>query len=165
MGKIAMNKEHLIQAIIKSLNCDHQSLLLAARAAHSAATDSENSPDNKYETLALESSYIAQGQANRASEIRQTLDLYRNLTAKNFNIGDKVYLTALVVIESNQGCRRSLFLGPAAGGLKVIVDQEEVVLITPDSPLGRDLLGKEVGDIIGVLVAGLLIEYELITLR
>lgn len=111
MGKIEMNKGHLIQAIIQSLNCDHQSLLRAARAAHNATTDSENSPDNKYETLALESSYIAQGQANRASEIRKALDLYRSLPVKNFTAEDRVYLTALVAIESNQGYRRSFFSG------------------------------------------------------
>jgi transcription elongation GreA/GreB family factor len=164
MVKIEMNKEILIQAIIKQLNADQQSLLQAARTAHLAATDPENSPDNKYETLALESSYIAQGQANRALDIRQAIDLYRQLTLRDFSDSDNVYLTALVVLEADSGSRKNFFLGPAAGGLKVEVDQEEVVVITPESPLGRDLLGKEIGDSVTITVGCLMTEYELITL-
>ena len=164
MVKIEMNKEILIQAITKQLDADHQALLHAARTAHLAATDPENSPDNKYETLALESSYIAQGQANRALDIRQAIDLYRQLSLRDFSDSDNVYLTALVVLEADSGSRKNFFLGPAAGGLKVAVDQEEVVVITPESPLGRDLLGKEVGDSVTITVGSLMTEYELITL-
>lgn len=164
MVKIKMNKDILLQIIIKQLNEDQQALLQAARAAHLAATDPENSPDNKYETLALESSYIAQGQANRALEIRQAIDLYRQLPLRNFTDNDSVYLTALVVVEADSGSRKTFFLGPAAGGLKLSVDQEEVVVITPESPLGRDLLGKEIGDFVAISVGRLITEYELITL-
>lgn len=159
-----MDKELLIKNIIDHLNRDRRLLLQAAQTAHQAATDPENLPDNKYETLALESSYVAQGQANRAQEITQALDLYRKLFLRRFSSDDHVYLTALVVIESGAGVRRSLFLGPAAGGLKVEFNGCEVVVITPESPLGRDLIGKEVGDVIEIVVDGSSIEYELIEL-
>jgi transcription elongation GreA/GreB family factor len=162
--KSKMNKGHLVQIIIDRLNDDHQSLLNAARSAHLAATDPENSPDNKYETLALESSYIAQGQANRALEIRKSLNSYRQLQVRSFSESDNVYLTALVVLESEDKVKKTLFLGPAAGGLKVLVDQNVVVVITPDSPLGRDLLGKQIGDSVETMVDGELIEYELVAL-
>jgi transcription elongation GreA/GreB family factor len=39
-----------------------------------------------------------------------------------------------------------VFLGPAAGGLKVEEGGEEIIVITPGSPLGRALLGKSAGD-------------------
>ena len=159
-----MNKASLVQAIIEQLNCDYLSLLHAAQTAHLAATDPENSPDNKYETLALESSYIAQGQANRAVEIRLALDLYRQLSLRHFNNNDCVYMTALVDIESTNGCRRRLFLGPAAGGLKIVIENSTVVVMTPDSPLGRGLLGKEVGDRIEIIVDNVSTEYELLSL-
>ena len=159
-----MNKALLIQTIIDRLNHDRQLLLQAAKAAHQAATDPENLPDNKYETLALESSYLAQGQANRAQEITRALELYRNLTVRRFTSDDQVYLSALVVIESGRGIRRSLFLGPAAGGLKVEFNDYVVVVITPESPLGKDLLGKEIGDVVEIAVDGSLIAYELIEL-
>ena len=104
------------------------------------------------------------GQANRAQEIAQTMDIYRQLSIRRFSSDDHVYLTALMVIESRPGVRRSLFLGPAAGGLKVEFNGCEVVVITPESPLGRDLPGKEIGDVIEITVDGSSIEYELIEL-
>lgn len=113
-----MNKETLIKAIIERLCHDQKLFFQAAQTAHKAATDPENIPDNKYETLALESSYLAQGQANRAQDLQHAIDLYTNLTVRRFSDGDQVYLSALVVIESEEGNRRSIFLGPAAGGLK-----------------------------------------------
>ena len=160
-----MDKKLLIHTIIERLSHDHQLLLNAARAAHLAATDPENAPDNKYETLALESSYIAQGQANRAQDLKLALSLYRNLNIRRFTDSDPLFLTALIVIESRNGNRRVLFLGPAAGGLKVVCDNVEIVVITPGSPLGKDLLGKELGDIIEIKVDGSLIDYELIGLE
>lgn len=164
IGKIDMDKNLLIHAIIERLSHDHQVLLNAARTAHLAATDPENTPDNKYETLALESSYLAQGQANRAQELKLAVTLYRNLNVRQFTDTDPVFLTALIVVESRSGNRRVLFLGPAAGGLTVVCSGVEVVVITPGSPLGKDLLGKERGDSIEIEVDGCLIDYELIGL-
>lgn len=159
-----MDKRNILHKIIEHLIHDQQLLMTAARAAHQAATDPENTPDNKYETLALESSYVAQGQANRAQEVLHALNLYRKLQIRSFSDEDPVYLTALIEIESGSGNRRVLFLGPAAGGLKVTVNEEDIVVITPDSPLGKDLLGKEVGDLIEIEVEGSIIEYELVQL-
>lgn len=160
-----MNKETLIKAIIERLRHDQKLFFQAAQTAHKAATDPENIPDNKYETLALESSYLAQGQANRAQDLQHAIDLYTNLMVRRFSDGDQVYLSALVVIESEEGNRRSIFLGPAAGGLKIQYDNREIIVITPESPLGRDLLGKEVGDSLEIKVDNSVIEYELIELH
>lgn len=159
-----MDKQDIIHLIIERLVHDQQLLMKAARTAHKAATDPENTPDNKYETLALESSYVAQGQANRAQEVLQALNLYRNLSTRRFSDTDSVFLTALIEIEAKNGNRRTLFLGPAAGGLKVTLKEQDVVVITPESPLGNDLLGKEVGDLITIVVSGSMIEYELVQL-
>ena len=93
-----MNKESLVRAIIQHLKHDQTIFLQAAQAAHKAATDPENIPDNKYETLALESSYLAQGQANRAQELQRAIDLFNNLSVRQFDDDARVYISALVVI-------------------------------------------------------------------
>ncbi len=76
-----MKKELLLNRIITILTEDLKILTAAAKTAHAAATHEECVPDNKYDTTGLEASYVAQGQANRAQEIRQTLELYRALNA------------------------------------------------------------------------------------
>ncbi len=141
-----MTKQQLLQAIIAGLEADLALFLVAARTAHAAATHEECIPDNKYDTTALEASYIAQGQANRAQEIRLSLDAYRNLTLQAFDDETPVRLTALVTLEDEEGNERRLFLGPKAGGMKVADADGEIVVVTPSSPLGRSLLGRRTGD-------------------
>ena len=141
-----MSKELIIQEIITTLSAGLAVLTSASRAAHAAATHAECLPDNKYDTTALEASYIAQGQANRAQEIRVALECYRTLTLHVFSDDTPIRLTALVTLEGGEGDVRRLFLGPQAGGMKIVDADGEVVVITPGSPLGRSLLGLRTGD-------------------
>jgi transcription elongation GreA/GreB family factor len=141
-----MTKEQLKQQIITTLESDLAVFATAARAAHEAATNEECQPDNKYDTTALEASYIAQGQANRAQEIRIALELYRNLEMQQFDDETPIRLTALVTLEDAEGNCRTVFLGPQAGGLKIDDGGDGIVVITPQSPLGRSLLGRSLDD-------------------
>lgn len=144
----SINKEALRDQIMTRLKADHVLLLQAAKTAHAAATHDENIPDNKYATLGLEASYVAQGQANRAQEILLALQLFRQLTLSVFSEQSAIRLTAVVQLEDEEGRIRLVFLAPAAGGLCLKVDRAEIMLITPASPLGRELLGKQSGDLI-----------------
>jgi transcription elongation GreA/GreB family factor len=147
-----MNKTQIHQLIIEQLTLDLAVQFNAAKAAHEASTHEENIPDNKYETLALEASYVAQGQANRAQEIRRALEVYKQLTLQNFDDESSIGLTALVIMVDDNAISKTVFIGPLEGGMK-LVDQitgTEIVVITPASPLGRDLIGRRVGDQINI---------------
>lgn len=141
-----MTKEQIVKEIITVLSADLTVFSTAARAAHAAATHTECLPDNKYDTTALEASYIAQGQANRAQEIRAALECYRALTLHSFNDDTPIRLTALVSLEDEEGSVRQFFLGPQSGGMKITAGDSEIVIITPVSPLGHRLLGLRNGD-------------------
>lgn len=141
-----MRKTDLLDMIIATLCADHAMLTEAAKTAHAAATHVECLPDNKYDTTGLEASYIAQGQANRAQDIRRSLESYRNLNVRTFDEETPIRLTALITIEADDSSCRTVFLGPDAGGLKLVEGNTEYLVITPDSPLGRALLGKVCGD-------------------
>ena len=140
-----MNKTELIEQIISQLSHDLDVFTTAAKTAHEASIHEENLPDNKYDTLALEASYVAQGQANRASEIRQAIDAYKNLTLHQSDT-EEIRLTSLITLEDKDGAYKLVFIGPLEGGMKIINHQAEVILITPGSPLGTALIGKTVGD-------------------
>jgi len=141
-----MTKEELLRRIVALLSDDLALLTSAARAAHAAATHEECIPDNKYDTTALEASYIAQGQANRAQEIRGALASYRALALRAFDDDTPIRLSALVTLEDEVGRCKRFFLGPEAGGLKIPDNDGEIVVITPASPLGRALIGRVAGD-------------------
>lgn len=122
----------------------------AAKAAHEAAIHEENIPDNKYDTLSLEASYVAQGQANRAQEIKLALQAYRGLSLQSFDASAEIRLTALVTLEGDDGAPKTVFIGPQEGGLKLLLGGEEVLVITAGSPMGRELIGKSLGDTVEI---------------
>lgn len=157
-----MNKQALLSQIIVRLESDYALLLQAAKTSHAAATHEENIPDNKYATLGLEASYLAQGQANRAQDILGALKAFRQMVLQEFSLDSKIRLTALVELEDDEGRNRLVFLGPAAGGLRLDFEQEEIMVITPESPLGRGLLGKQAGDQI-IVKTGVMREYEIVS--
>lgn len=155
-----MNKPELLQRIIAQLSHDLEVFFTAAKTAHEAATSEENIPDNKYCTLALEASYVAQGQANRAQEIRQSIEIYKQLSLVP---GDEtIRLTSLVTVEAGDGSRKTVFIGPLEGGLRIMDDQSEIMIITPASPLGRELLGKSPGDTAVIATGSGRMDYEIL---
>ena len=157
-----MNKAEILQGIIAQLSRNLTVLLSGAKAAHEASTHEENIPDNKYETLALEASYVAQGQANRAQEVREALEVYKQLTLRPFDGDTDIRLTALVTLESGDGVTRTVFIGPREGGLKVSAGPTEIVVITPGSPLGGELICKNVGDLVTAGTGDNRPEYEIV---
>jgi transcription elongation GreA/GreB family factor len=156
-----MTKPELLQRIITRLTHDLDVFLTAAKTSHQAATDEENIPDNKYCTLALEASYVAQGQANRAQELRQSLEIYKQLPLAPDS--ETIRLTSLVVIEAADGSCKTLFLGPLEGGLRIVDGRDEIMIITPASPLGRELIGKESGDTVVVATGVGRQEYDIVS--
>lgn len=145
-----MDKTHLLQLILEQLTHDLAVQFNAAKTAHETSTHEENIPDNKYETLALEASYVAQGQANRAQEIKMALETYKQLTLRQFDDDSAIRLTALVTLVCADATTRRLFIGPLEGGMKVVDQLDEIVIITPASPLGRALIGKTVGNLVRI---------------
>lgn len=159
-----MTKLQILRLIVEQLTQDLAVQFNAAKAAHEASTHEENIPDNKYETLALEASYVAQGQANRAQEIRRALEAYKQLTLQNFEDSNAIGLTALVTLSDADDTTRTVFIGPLEGGLKVVdeLSGTEIVVITPASPLGRDLIGKSVGDPVRIGIGRGRKEFEIV---
>ena len=52
--------------------------VVAANNAHQAATDDQSVAETQYDTLAIEQSYLAEGQSRRVDEIRYTIELINN---------------------------------------------------------------------------------------
>lgn len=143
---MTLDKATLLSRIVSALELDAEVLRRAAQAAYEAATAEENIAENKYDTLGLEASYLATGQARRTAEIRQALLTYQQLLLREYDPVRGVQVSNLVTLEDEDGGQRVLFLGPEAAGLKIGEGDERVTVITPRSPLGQQLVGKKVED-------------------
>ncbi len=143
---LTMDKVLLQQLVLDRLADDLRHTEQAARVAHETATHEENIAENKYDTLGLEASYLATGQARRAEAIRQAMTQWRSFRPRAFEPGQDIQIGALVSLVDANDQQQLLFLGPDGGSMKLVSEGQEVQVISGDAPLGRALLGKSEGD-------------------
>lgn len=142
-----MQKSVVRDAIVAQLQ---RELDLQSRAAHDSrdeATSAENKAEGKYDMRSQEAAYLAEGQARLAGEIAEAITLYRAMELPDFSTGRPAALGALITLETD-GRRTAYFLGPRSGGLEITHDNATCLVVSPSSPLGRQLLGRVMGDLL-----------------
>lgn len=157
-----MNKQSVLEKIRAKMAEEADTLIKGARLAHEYATDGDSKAENKYDTRVLEASYLAEAQAKLAAETLQSVAAYRALEVREFVAGDRIALTALVELKRDEE-RRLYFIGPKGGGLTIEHEGRSIVLITPTSPLGQRLLGKQAGDYFDMQTEHAVCGYEIIS--
>ncbi|MDX9732160.1 MAG: GreA/GreB family elongation factor [Bdellovibrionales bacterium] len=157
-----IDKKKLVSHIVSQLERDLEALRAAALETYAAATNEESKPENKYDTRALEASYLAGAQAKRVLDIEASLTIYKFLELKEFTHNSMVESTALVEIDL-EGRRSVVFIVPARGSLTVKFETHTIQVITPVSPLGEALVGLKAGDTATVEKPDEVLEYEIIS--
>ena len=140
-----MNKRAIIKKIVAKLVSELEVYFRAAEYARAEATHEQNKAENKYDTRGLEASYLARGQSRQAADIEKAIVEFEKLDGRTFASGEGIALGALVELEHG-GEKSYYFLGPRAGGTEVIHDRKEILVITPQSPLGEQLMGRKQGE-------------------
>ena len=157
-----MNKKTVHQLIIDKLRIDLGVAERAAQTAYETATHEENIAENKYDTLGLEASYLATGQARRMEEIRQARAAYQQLLLRDYDPQRGIQVSNLVTLEAENGTCQQLFLGPEGAGLKIGQGAQLVTVITPRSPLGQRLIGKVEEDEVSLVLGGVCQSYYIL---
>jgi transcription elongation GreA/GreB family factor len=142
---MSLNKNALRAAILAALREEQARQARAAADAHEEATSEESRPENKWDTHSQEAAYLAEGQSRQVQEAAEAIGLFAVLPLPAFSATDPAALGAVVTLDSG-GSPARYFLGPRAGGLTVATAAGEVMVLTPQSPLGRQVLGRRVGD-------------------
>jgi transcription elongation GreA/GreB family factor len=157
-----MQKAQIIKQIVASLSKNLGVLEKAARASHAEATHESSKAESKYDTRGLEAAYLAGGQARQAMEILDSIKLYEALTAKDFAADEPIDLSALVELAAD--CARTMyFIGPKNGGLEIEHQRTEITVITPQSPLGQNLMGKKAGQRWTAKLGGSVVKYHIVS--
>jgi transcription elongation GreA/GreB family factor len=144
------DKAALRTELLARLQSDLETLERAHRATREGATHEEAKPENDKDTRALEQSYLARGQARRIEELRASIAEVGGMPVRAF--GDEPAALGALVTVDDEGDESTLLLAPAGGGARLADGAVQVV--TPQSPLGRAVLGKRPGDEVEVVLAG-----------
>jgi transcription elongation GreA/GreB family factor len=155
-----VKKHTVVKAIRAQLESELNGLIQMTAMSRDEATGGESKAENKYDTRALEASYLAAGQGQRLEDLRKLVGWYAAF--QNARPFDRVSAGALVHIEDEEGLQKWLFVAPS-GGNKVQVDAHVVHVISLHSPLGRALAGKQKDDASTVNSPRGLIEVEVLS--
>lgn len=143
------NKIEIVELIIQQLESTLKNCEQAANNAHLAAVDDQSVAETQYDTLAIESAYLAEGQSRRLLAIKAEINDYQAISHTLVNTNA---ITIGSLICAYQQCIKHketphwYFIGPSAGGNKVSYSSHNITIVTLASPLGKALLGKQVDD-------------------
>ena len=129
-----ISKEQVLQGFIHQFKAERDSLVQSAKAAHLAATHDESKAEDRHDTFAIESSYLAAGQAVRVAELEDTVrefEAYLVATAPHIQVG-----RGTLVTYDYDGVASVALIALLGGGSKIRIGSQTVQVLTLKSPLG-----------------------------
>lgn len=141
-----MNKYLLIEQLLDILRAELVSTLDAVNQARDHAVHEQSKPENQYDTLALEASYLAHGQSVRAAELQRQMTVLKHLKFTEYVPDTTVVVGTIVQIKDVAAHIQWLWLLPVCGGIVLHYEDIGITTITPDAPLGHKILGCYAGD-------------------
>lgn len=156
----SIDKRKVILAVIEKIEAEMNVLRAAIQDAHTAATHEETQAKSKYDTFALESSYLANGQTKRFGELEAALTYFKSI--QSAPVSQRIGFNTLVRLSKNEKEPSTVLLAKHGGGIQVQVGKESITVITDASPLGGQLMGANRGDVFEIKAKGLETEYEVI---
>lgn len=138
-----IDKQQIVRLIQQHLQQELQVIQQSAAAASSGAKHEDAIAKSKYDTHGLELSYLAGAQAERARLIRGQI---RALQALTFSQGDFVAVGSLVRTDCPSDSQHYYFLCQQGAGVKLEQNGCAITVISPESPIGGQLLDASVGD-------------------
>lgn len=138
-------KQQILDELIKKARVELQALESSAKSNRDFATDQEFKAESKYDTRALEASYLASAEAKRVEELKLEIQILEEVDLEASKKLGEISIGALVeLLHKNQ--KRLYFLIPTAGGTLISVSNEAVLVVSVFSPIGDALLGLKKGE-------------------
>lgn len=139
-----IDKKKIVDALIEKLNAELVEVESAAKSTKDLVTADDLKSEGKYDTRAIEASYLASAQNKRVEEIKLDIQMLEDLS---LTIGPalKMQLGSLGLIACNQQ-ERFYFLSTTSGGSMLMIDNNPILVISVFSPIGDAALGHGPGE-------------------
>ncbi len=142
-----MTKNDVIPALIAQQESRIAVLKSALAETTENASGEETRSEGKYDTRAIEAAYLASAQRKQLALAEESLARFRAFDFPAFAFDDEIAPGALVEVDQ-EGEICFYLLGPTAGGLITEYLGCELTVITPESRLFGELVGRKPGDTI-----------------
>lgn len=138
-------KKEILDELIRRSKDELALLEQSAKSNHDFATDQEFKAESKYDTRALEASYLASAEAKRVEELKLEIQILEEVDLEASRKLGEISIGALVELL-HQEQKRRYFLIPTAGGTLIKVGEEAVLVVSVFSPIGDALMGLKAGE-------------------
>jgi len=142
-----MNKAEIVQTLTENLRGDFDRHSSSSKEARQAGNDDESRAEDQYDTRSTEENYLADGLARQAFAAVAAAEALGKMPLPDFPEGTPIDLGALVQLDFD-GDKEWFFLAPSAGGNEVEHQGETITVVTPESPLGQQLTGRQPGEVL-----------------
>ncbi len=164
-----MDKTWMITELLRRVEAMIERAEHEREGAQQEANSHVGAMESRYDTFKEEAQYLAGAQSARIAQLRRTSvqlrDLLSNQTRPGGNHPGVVALGSVVRLRAADGAERWYMLAPGAGGEELWLDGVTVQVITPQSPAGREVLGKAVGDDVTLRIGDQQTEFEVLALE
>lgn len=153
-----MDKQALVSQLVAKIR---EAVAVAEREMAAAADAAQHGADAQTKRedarMAIEFGGLARGQRLRAEQARMQLAAVESFHPRPIRRGGRVDVGAVVEIEdTDSGVGRTFLLAPAGAGVELAGPGGDGFLsvVTPSSPMGKAVIGQEVGDCFDITVGG-----------
>lgn len=142
-----MNKNEVISDVIKELKKQRSEIEAGLNSAKQAAREAPGAMQSHSDTTKSQMYTLAANMENLVKEKEAVEKFLENLKNTKSEKSDSIELGALAETE-DQNHQKTFYLIVPKGGAGIIIQKENirVVSITPETPLGSELLNKKIGD-------------------
>lgn len=143
-----MTKADVIPALVQKQAEQITILKNALADSEESSSGDETKSEGKYDTRAIEASYLAEAQREQLAIAEKNLALLERFEPEDFAFDAEIAPGALVECDGEEGLSFFL-LAPVGGGLVIDFLGCDLTVITPEARLYQDLLGQKLGAQIG----------------
>ncbi len=132
-----------------------------AKDSNLMATGNDMKAEGKYDTRAIEASYLAGAQERRVNQVKQDLQLVKNLRTTDFLEFETICLGSLVRLQYEK-VTSLYYISPCAMGPLILEGGQKILVVSAYSPIGKNAIGLEKGDEFEVKTEKYFREYKVI---
>ncbi len=137
-----LDKKIILETLLENLRKELKDVESAANSTKDLATADDLKSEGKYDTRAIEASYLASAQQKRVEEIKIDIQMLEDL---EIHPSTQLQMGSLALLEYNNQSRY-YFLTSTSGGTMLTINGQAVLVISVFSPIGNEALGLKKGE-------------------
>jgi transcription elongation GreA/GreB family factor len=136
-------KRRLIKILLNITNKRKVQALNCYKDTQDRANEAEGAMQSRYDTFKEEGQYLAGGLKIQYDKLDSAASIIESILKEvKVKESKKVQLYSIAYLDYDEGEKSKFFVFPVMGGEKI---DEEINIISPSSPIGKALIGKEEG--------------------